>query len=249
MTLVEVMVASFLLALFIGGVYTGLITGMRMNYATAQRLAAFGLCAERLEQMRGCDYSTITVNNFPTETNKLTHLGGSQRVPLNCIRSNIIVSLSNPARKAIAIKVNWVYRGKDYNESINGTIFFKEESASPVFRGAIDGWVNINPNNSSDNEFSVETPGGTINRDDLTQDSAGYYGPATLVHVKPKGNGNQNNLTMNGELFTLFNSSTYDIAADDMTVWIKNDKINPQGKAIGKWWIWISSGDGTLTIN
>ncbi len=249
MTLVEVMIAVLLLTLFVAGIYTGLITGLRMNYATAQRLAAFGLCTERLEQMRGCAYSAITSNNFPTETNKLTHLGGSARVPLYCVRSNRIVNLPNPTRKAVTVSVHWTYRGVPHTERVDGTLFFKEESAAPVFRGQISGWININPNNSPDNAFEVETPGGLITRADLVQSYAGYSGPATLVHVKPKGNGNQNSLTMNGQQFTVFNSSTYDIAADVMTVWIVNDNVNPQGKAVGKWWIYLTSGDATLTIN
>jgi len=102
----------------------------------------------------------------------------------------------------------------------------------------IDGEININPNNSPHNEFWLAN-GSTIiaTRDDLTQDHPGYLGEAIHVHVKPKGNGNQNYLTVDGETLNLVNANTYDISFDSTMVNLYNDHINPQGKAMGHWWI------------
>jgi hypothetical protein len=83
----------------------------------------------------------------------------------------------------------------------------------------VSGEININPNNSANDEFILTLPdGSTITRDDLTEDFAGYTGPATSIHVKPKGNGYQNSLMVDGEPCALVNADTYDIVSDQMTV-------------------------------
>ncbi|MFC1461170.1 LamG-like jellyroll fold domain-containing protein [Verrucomicrobiota bacterium] len=115
--------------------------------------------------------------------------------------------------------------------------------------GTISGKINVNPNNSSDSEFMLtKTDGSTITRDDLTQDFAGYSGCASRVYVKPKGNGNQNDLIVDGQVYTLSNSKTYDIESDSMTVNLYNDNVNSQGKAVGQWWISITATVATITV-
>jgi hypothetical protein len=112
----------------------------------------------------------------------------------------------------------------------------------PAICQELAGDVNINPNNSPHNEFYVTKPDGSwIWRDDLHRDAkisknGDYYnGPASLVHVKPKGNGNQNGSTVNGETLLLANKNTYTFAGDlNVRVW--NDKPN-NGRAMGHWWI------------
>ena len=112
---------------------------------------------------------------------------------------------------------------------------------------SVGGAININPNNSPQNEFFIKLPDGSeINRDDLVQDYAGYNGPATIVHVKPKGNGNQNDLLINGNEYAVENKSTYEILCPTMVVNIYNDNVNPQGKAVGKWWIAIAATGATV---
>lgn len=112
---------------------------------------------------------------------------------------------------------------------------------------SVNGLININPNNNPQNEFVLALPGGsTITRDDLTQNYTGYSGEATAVHVKPKGNGNQNGLTVDGQTYIIANSTTYDITSSSMYVNLFNDKINAQGKAIGHWYISIGATDATI---
>ncbi|QNN22633.1 hypothetical protein HED60_10250 [Planctomycetales bacterium ZRK34] len=116
----------------------------------------------------------------------------------------------------------------------------------------VSGGLNINPNNNDDSEFTCVTATGVITRDDLhmrsTTDSEGvfYEGLATSVRVKPKGNGNQNSLVVNGEVFAVANSTTYTIQSEDMTVRIQNDKVK-NGKAMGHWWVAITAGHATIT--
>ena len=106
----------------------------------------------------------------------------------------------------------------------------------------LSGQININPNNSAGNEFSVTLPDGrNIVRADLTGGFGGYEGPAVAIHIKPKGNGNQNTLKVSGLVYPILNACTYDIESKKMTVRIFNDKLNPKGVAIGDWWIAIEA--------
>ncbi len=112
---------------------------------------------------------------------------------------------------------------------------------------SINGVININPNNSPQHEFSLTKKNGSIiTRDNLTQNYGGYVGEATAIHIKPKGNGNQNKLTVDGQAYTLHNSTTYDITSPSMNVAIYNDKINKNGKATGHWYISIGATDAEI---
>ena len=88
--------------------------------------------------------------------------------------------------------------------------------------------------------------GNVIDRNDLHQGYGGYTGTAASVRVQPKGAGNQNSLSVDGEPFSLSNGTTYLIESDDMTVNLFNDKIK-NGKALGKWYIIVTASDATIT--
>lgn len=116
------------------------------------------------------------------------------------------------------------------------------------------GDININPNNSPHNEFTVALPDDTsFNRDDLhdkniqlSSNGVFYTGPAESVWVKPKGNGNQNGLTYNGQSYTFENGKTYLISGDDMQITVYNDHVHSNGKAMGHWWVHIDGGCVTI---
>ena len=72
-------------------------------------------------------------------------------------------------------------------------------------------------------------------------------GDAGVGRLKPKGNGNQNGLTVNGQSYTIQNSTTYSISSSSMAVNLFNDKVNKQGKAVGHWYISIGATDATIT--
>ena len=102
----------------------------------------------------------------------------------------------------------------------------------------------INPNNRTDNEFTLLTgTGATITRDDLHQDKSDFACAAVYIKLKPAGNGNQNTLIVNGSVFNLQNSKTYIFSGPNMAVNVWNDNRNPQGKALGKWFIAINGTD------
>ena len=72
-----------------------------------------------------------------------------------------------------------------------------------------------------------------------------YVGPCKEIRVKPKGNGNQNGLMIDGQAYPLQNSNTY-VFTGDMTARIHNDHINGNGMAMGLWWVDIT---GTIVQN
>jgi Tfp pilus assembly protein PilX len=113
----------------------------------------------------------------------------------------------------------------------------------------IGGQININPNNSAQNEFTVTLPDGSfITRDMLTENYPGFVGNPTMVHVKPKGS--QSGLTVDGVTYDMNNSSAYDIISDYMCATIYNDHVNTNtGKAMGKWWISIAAAEATIAVD
>ena len=130
---------------------------------------------------------------------------------------------------------------------------FAVQAAKVKPPATITGLISINPTNSSSNQFSCTRANGTtFTRDhlhdkDAVVDANGTYyeGAASAFFVKPKGNGNQNGLNINGVAYPLQNSNTYSFSGD-MQVRVYNDNLSG-GKAMGHWWIQVISG--TVTIN
>ncbi|MBK7405400.1 MAG: fibro-slime domain-containing protein [Phycisphaerales bacterium] len=117
----------------------------------------------------------------------------------------------------------------------------------------VAGMVNLNPNNNADHEFVLKLgDGSTISRDDLKATYAGYEGEAQYAFFRPKGNGNQNDLTIDGAAYELRNGAQYELWAPSMQVRIFNDNVK-NGRAMGHWWLevvsaknaclWASSSD------
>lgn len=124
-TLLEAVISMLLLAIMTIGLYSGILNGISLNYAAAQRTVAAGLCKERLEKMRAVDFAAVTDAKFTNENLTLTHLGGAGRIPLYGTRLSTISFLSNPWRKDVAITVAWNYRGQGFTETISGVVYLK----------------------------------------------------------------------------------------------------------------------------
>lgn len=150
------------------------------------------------------------------------------------------------AERAVA----YIRQGGAIPNTITGTIGsgrFYTSIVSSSGEGATDmthtvsGLININPNSSPDHEFlMLATDGTTYSRDDLQdQDLADYAGTACMVHVKPKGSSDQT-ITVDGAAYTLEKNTAYTFSAASMNVVLTNDSRNPQGKAVGQWWISIN---------
>lgn len=249
MTLVEVVIAMLLVTMLVGGIYQGITQSVVVNYSVAQRVAAFSLCKDALEQMRGVRFADISddvMDIFGENPIRMTHLGGSAMVPLFATPSITITDETDPVRKEVEISVSWEYRGRGYTESIRGVLLYKDDPSTG--KNMLSGTININPNNSPQAHFVLTLlDDSEIDRNDLHQDFGGYSGMAKAVHVMPKGAGNQNGLTLNSVPYPLDNGRVYDISSNNMQVNLYNDNIDENnGKAMGKWWIQILALDAVI---
>ncbi len=127
--------------------------------------------------------------------------------------------------------------------------------ASTNGTASVAGLVNLNPNNSPSNEFTMITVNGVpYTRDNLHQDAqineegTFYEGEVHFTKFKPKGNGNQNGMTVNGTTYELANANLYTLVGS-MNVRLYNDNVNGAGKAMGKWWLQINSGTAFVLEN
>jgi fibro-slime domain-containing protein len=121
---------------------------------------------------------------------------------------------------------------------------FGDHESDGEYRGPVDvsGRVNLNPNNNPDHEFVLRLgDGSTITRDDLHARYAGYEGEATYAFFRPKGNGNQNSLLIDGEVYELRNGAQYEVSAPSMQVRVYNDRVS-NGRALGHWWLEVVEG-------
>ena len=125
-TLIEIMISMGLIGLLCAGVYSCIISGLNLNYASAQRVAAFTLCKEEVEKMRGVGYLRVTATNFPAGDVFLTHLGGSARLPMTGTRASTITEYSDPVRKVVDVTVQWDFKGRPFEESLTAVIYRKE---------------------------------------------------------------------------------------------------------------------------
>ncbi len=125
-------------------------------------------------------------------------------------------------------------------------------ATTTVSAGSVSGSININPSNSPRHRFVLtKADGSVLDRDDLHENApidvngVLYSGPAASVRVKPKGNGTQEDLVVDGAVFTIDNSTTYLLSASGMTVTVRNDHVSG-GKAMGQWWIDVTSGSSSI---
>ena len=122
--------------------------------------------------------------------------------------------------------------------------------STPPAGQQVSGRVNLNPRNNQDFEFELLKPDGTrITRDTLLFTSnQEYNGPATSVRFCPKGNGNQNGMTVDGQEYAVDNGTLYTISSTTMTVHLYNDRWK-QGRGMGQWWITMEATGATITKN
>jgi len=195
--------------------------------------------------------SFITKDGTPYHVVKVEHSGTADMTAVSADASIVVVSTSTgtalvrtgaadvqqiPGSSDLQLKVG-AYSGETL---ITGAQILErgEGSASPSGSEAA-GVVNVNPTNGNDFEFQLNKPDGSvITRDDLMASGGtlDYRGPATQVRFKPKGNGNQNSLQLNGQPYPLQNGTLYTLSSDNMTLHLYNDK-GGRGNAMGRWWM------------
>lgn len=199
--------------------------------AAVAAVLSFGLLSESSSQLKLANRQTGLEQAFYiAEGGAERAVAYIQRAGTNIIAGNTITGLVGNGR-------------------FDTSIFGSTETPDTGGTHTVAGWININPNNSPENEFlMLTTDGASYTRDDLqNQDLADYNGTASLVHVKPKGNDHQYITVDSDSSYTLDKNYAYTFSAASMNVVLTNDNRNPQGKAVGKWWIYINGSNVDLS--
>ena len=154
LTIIEVLVCMVILAIVIAGLYNGTEVCARGSTANAMHVAAYGLLQDKFEQMRGGDFSAISVANYPTQTLTITTMGGmngASRISgtFSCTVSN----LTAPSRKLVQLQVNWNYRNQALSEKLVGAIVDPNVTASLM--GSLTGYLLLNPSGSAPLQFTL----------------------------------------------------------------------------------------------
>lgn len=221
-TLVEVMVASFISILLIICVYNAIESAARGTRNMADHVAAYGLCRDRYEQMRGTAYQNIVPANFPTTNMTLTHLECSDSTPIAVTVSNVITELSQPVRKQIRIYASWEFLDRKYVEYLSGSIANHNASASKI--GMADGKVFLNPNTEMVTQLRIVTEDGTvITQDDLNNNpNFSFVGTASSLSFQADGGGAQTDFFYDFRTQPLANGKEWDLSGDSMDISLDN---------------------------
>ncbi len=128
-TLLEVVIGMVIFSILAVGVITGVIRVANLNYVNAQRVAAYGLGYDAVESLKSDGYDAITDQHdlLTPSLEKLTHLGGSGRVPLYAWRWGHVEEKNNPERKKITIWVGWNYQNRNQFEEVIAVVLPREE--------------------------------------------------------------------------------------------------------------------------
>ena len=240
-TLMEAMVSMSILGMLLTWVYDGVSQAVLGNAATAQRVAAFGLCMERLEEIRAADYDNVTGAAFPEQTVPITHLGGATRLSLTGTLTTEIVSRVDPPRKEVTSQVSWRLGDRTLCESLTGCAIDREAQTGAI--GAASGSVCLHPNTSEPRAFKLVQPNGsTITEADLRSPSfPGYTGPAPHVQFQAGGPGTQTSLLLDSVPYPMPNAKKWKFEAPAMSVNLSRDV------STGKWSLGVTGSAVTIT--
>ncbi len=167
------------------------------------------------------------LNDYIDHTNDVMLLGESQAIYLFELGSTVTVDpVASPGSLTAA---------QDFQDLVVLVTMAPEPqelNTGNVTSGVISGSFNLNPNNSEHFVFELTKPDDSlITRDDLLNattadlDPSGVYysGSAKKIRFKPRGNGAQSSVTIDGQPYTLKNNTTYTFESPTMTVTIQHN--------------------------
>lgn len=213
MTIAEVLVSLALAAIVVCALYSGTELAMRGTTANAQRVAAYGLCQDRFEQMRGHAFSDITVANYPTQSVQITTASGFNATgTVSGTISCTITNLASPSRKQVQIYLNWNFRSVNYQESLAGCIVDRNAAASLL--GTVSGYLYLNPAGVNPLQFLLTFPDGSTQPfstiTNLSKTLSTIYN-VRHVTVQVGGAGTQTTVQYNYQPLPMSNARQWDV--------------------------------------
>jgi len=217
LTIIEVLICMVMLAIVVAGLYNGTEACARGSTANAMHVAAYGLLQDKFEQMRGGDFSAISVANYPTQTLQITTMGGMNATSIvSGTFSCTVTNLTAPSRKLVQLQLNWNYRNQALSENLAGAIV--DPNATASLMGSLTGYLLLNPSGSAPLQFTLTPFGGGSNivwssATNLPTAGANYL--ASNVKVQVGGSGTQTAIQYNYQPFPMSNAKVWTI--DDST--------------------------------
>ena len=192
-TLVEVAIAGFLVALLSACVFRGILIVKQTSQATAQRIAAQGICMRRYEEMKAVAFENVEASTFPTDTVLLAALSRNlANGRLMATLSNTITTLAGqPRRKQVDITCTWTFRGRTRSETLHGVIVdgYSTYAESGSLSATIDLTYNYPTYDRPVVFYAKGTDGSVYTQNDLSSMPDSFE--ATTIVVMPGGGGSQ----------------------------------------------------------
>lgn len=113
-SLVEALVAIFLLAIILLGLLSALVVVYENSTKNLIRDEAVKIANEYAEKYRNIEFSNIPSNKSATETRKVRNA----QITYNINVTSSIVPNTNNKIKRVQITVSWTYKGKNYSHTI-----------------------------------------------------------------------------------------------------------------------------------
>ena len=204
----EVAVAGAIVALLSACVFRGILTVKDHARATADRIAAQGLCMERYESMKAVAWENVTEDAFPATNILLSSLSKDpEKGRLMAEISNVIepdILEGGVQVKNVEITCSWTFRGRTRSETLHGVIV--DGYSTYAEAGALSATINLNPHYPLPQMFYIRTVDGTVytqlNISELPSSMR-----ATTVVVMPGGGGRQS-VSLGGEDRSVSNEKT-----------------------------------------
>lgn len=163
-TLMEVAVAGALVALLSACVFRGILTIKDHARATADRIAAQGLCMERYESMKAVAWENVDESGFPSTNILLSSLSKDPtKGRLMAEISNVIepdILEGGVQVKNVEITCSWTFRGRPRSETLRGVIV--DGYSTYAEAGALSATIDLNPNYPLPQMFYIRTVDGSV---------------------------------------------------------------------------------------
>ncbi len=213
----EVAVAGAIVALLSACVFRGILTVKDHARATADRIAAQGLCMERYESMKAVAWENVTEDAFPATNILLSSLSKDPT------KGRLMAEISNAIEpgileggvqvKNVEITCSWTFRGRPRSETLRGVIV--DGYSTYAEAGALSATINLNPNYSLPQMFFIRTVDGTIYTQlNISELPASLR--ATTIVVMPGGGGRQS-ISLGGEDKSVSNEKTIAFTASALS--------------------------------
>lgn len=124
MTLLEVVIATFVVSMMAIGISATLIQNMKLMYSATFHTAGISSCIDKLEELKTKPISQLPPGTT-TDQPVLTHTYAPDRVDVMCTRTVVIshVGATDDFDRKVTITVQWTFQGRQSQESLTTVLY------------------------------------------------------------------------------------------------------------------------------